>query len=103
MGVKGLSAFIKANYSGVTSRIELPEGSVVVIDGNAFVFWICQQAHNHQHIDAEDYAQLAYLSESYILRLLHARLQLAFVFDGGIDERKLTTKLSRYADQVRGE
>lgn len=103
--------YILKNFSSVSTRVNLTDfanastkGFVdIVVDGNCFIYWICEQYRRHYPMDsAVDANKLFVLIDDYLRNCKHAHVYCWFVFDGITDSRKISCKCERFLEQCKG-
>ena len=102
MGVRGLLSHLKQKgTSRFSRRNRVTEGTVLVVDGNCFAHWVCNQSNfclipiiSMSYVDLRDKVQ------DFVDKIQATGAKLIFLFDSHVEVDKLETKLGRMAAQV---
>ena len=82
MGIRGLKNYLASKMSGVLCPCVLPTGSVLVIDGDGWVFQLIEASAKFRPELGGCYNELYESITEEIKRLRACGLQLVAIFDG---------------------
>ena len=109
MGVRGITTFIRENLSSIsTSRREYSltdlnedgvERDLVVVDGNAFVYWFSSVTFGRESCCLSSYSQLCESLEQWLGQCHCYSIRFIFVFDGPTEPSKWPSKIKRMKNQ----
>lgn len=119
MGVRGIFTLLRKNLSSYSTRkeydaslqaqrepVECSEeeapdkrGDLIVVDGNAFVYWFVTFTLGRESSCQTDYVILSSKLHEWLLQCHRHRIHFIFIFDGPTDPSKWPTKIKRMRNQ----
>jgi hypothetical protein len=87
--------------SGAASESAAPSYRYIVVDGNAFVYWLANERLGNHCAVCPDYAVLADSAVEWYQAVKNCGIICLFVFDGPTPVEKMHTKMRRAAQQCR--
>lgn len=100
MGIRGLTTYI-AQYSDIFFQDYDLHGSFLVIDGNSICFKLYQQIAKNDLCFGGNYDKFAYCVSNFFDKLAKCEVISLIIFDGGSENKKLSTLLKRTSDRIR--
>ena len=102
MGVHGFKSYISVYYQGVSIDLNDYKDKILLIDGNAFLYYICKHFLNQEKEIHHTYQELENIIDHWLDKYLNIyQFRLIICFDGAISSQKLETKLKRILNKTK--
>lgn len=99
MGISGLMSFVTQRSETFSKKLELHD-TKLVIDGNCIALQL-YTANNCNYCFGGDYGEYAYYVSEFFDELLKCNITPLIIFDGGLEDKKFDTILSRSEERLR--